>query len=121
MSQPTNAARQIPVKLWRKAVWPPMGVGLMMILFGWVAYVACRFFQYDLLSSDHAVRDDSSGALRLTFYFCMAVFFTFLGTVVAGLIARSNLYIYDSPRHQGCRPYRRACEHGLQGREEDRD
>jgi hypothetical protein len=84
--------REVPTKLWRKAVWPPVAIGALLILLGWGVYIGGRFFHYDPVSADHTIRDDSSGALNLEMYLWMAIIFTLLGTVGPWLIARSQLY-----------------------------
>jgi len=50
-------------------------------------------FHYDFFSNDHVVSSDSAGTLRVQMYFWMAIFFTLLGTIGAGLIARSQLNV----------------------------
>jgi hypothetical protein len=43
--------REVPIKLWRKAVWPPVAIGILLILLGWGVYIGGAFFHYDPLGA----------------------------------------------------------------------
>jgi hypothetical protein len=88
-----SLSRDVPPSLWRKAVWPPLGMGAALLVLGWAGYIASAVFHYDIFATgDHTVRDDHAGILHNQIYLGMALFFTLLGTAGAALVARSRLY-----------------------------
>jgi hypothetical protein len=89
----SQSTREVPPELWRKAVLPPFAMGLTLAVLGWAGYIACAVFHYDIFATgNHAVSDDHAGMVRNEFYLGLALVLTLVGTVGAGLVARSQLY-----------------------------
>ncbi len=60
MQSSAMQARDVPPKLWRKAVYPPLAAAGAFFLLGWVNYISYAVFHFNLLGSDHAFHDDAA-------------------------------------------------------------
>jgi hypothetical protein len=88
-----STPRDVPPALRRKAIMPPLVMGGILTVLGWAGYIACAVFHYDIFATgNHSVGDDHAGMVRNEFYLALAVILTLVGTVGAGLVARSHLY-----------------------------